>query len=177
MSEPSELPPPQPAALPEQVSTVGGRLAIFITTGLGVGFFPVAPGTVGALWGIPLSWAMAPIPWWWQLAMLAIMFAVSVPLCTLAARELNRKDPGCVVLDEIVSMPLVFLGVRLEGPDWRTISLLVVGFGLHRFFDITKLPPTRRLESLPQGLGIMADDIMAGIYAGLVLWLISLAPV
>ncbi len=103
------------------------------------------------------------------------MFAIGVPVCTLAARQLNRKDPGCVVLDEIVSMPLVFLGVRMDGPLWEVASILVIGFVLHRIFDITKPPPTRRLESLPQGLGIMADDIMAGIYAGGVLWLIGLA--
>jgi phosphatidylglycerophosphatase A len=87
-----------------------------------------------------------------------------IPLCTKAARRLGLKDPGCIVLDEIVSLGITFFLVPMTNP-----LVVIVGFGLHRLFDITKPPPLRRLERLPEGLGIMADDLLAGVYSNLVL--------
>lgn len=146
------------------------RMVVAIATGLGFGFSPILPGTVGAVWGVPLAWAWAQIPaagpvpaWAWQLAALAVGFAIGVPLCTAAARALGQKDPGSVVFDEIGSMPLVFFLIppaRMN--EWQ---ILLVGFVLHRVFDISKLPPCRQLEQLPEGLGIMADDYAAAAYA------------
>lgn len=147
-----------------------GMLMTFVATGFGVGLIPFAPGTFGALWGLPLAWALAWLPPAGQAAVIIALFLASVPVCTAAARHLGAgKDPGAIVLDEIVSLPVVFFMVPAENWHWK---LAVTGFVLHRLFDITKPPPARQLERLPKGLGIMADDFAAAVYAGLSLHLV-----
>jgi phosphatidylglycerophosphatase A len=140
--------------------------AVFLATGGGIGFAPFAPGTVGTLLGLPLSWAILQIPnAAAQVAVVAAICLASVPICTAAARRLGgAKDPGAIVLDEIASLPIVFLFVpsdRLTYDSW----IWAAGFVLFRLFDVTKPPPARQLERLPEGIGIMADDIAAAIYA------------
>lgn len=137
--------------------------AVWLATGCWFGLCPIAPGTVGALWGLPLAWGLSYLPVLGQLAILAVLFMAGIPLCTAAATRLGKKDPGSVVWDEIVSMGVTFLWIPLSP------LTLVAGFALHRLFDITKPPPVKLLERWPGGLGIMADDIMAGIYANLCL--------
>jgi phosphatidylglycerophosphatase A len=99
-----------------------------------------------------------------QAVAIAAICAASIPVCTVAARRLGKKDPGSIVLDEIASMPIAFYLIPIT--DWK---IAVVGFVLHRLFDVTKPPPARQLERLPAGLGIMADDCAAAVYANLVL--------
>jgi len=144
-------------------------LCIAIATGFGLGRFPVAPGTIGALGGIPLAWAVGQLPHWIaQVGVIAVVCAVGVPICTRAARALGGgKDPGAIVFDEIASLPITFFVAPLG--SWRVV---VAGFLLHRVFDILKPPPARQLERLPEGLGIMADDWMAGVYSCLALHLL-----
>jgi phosphatidylglycerophosphatase A len=116
--------------------------------------------------GLPLSWAIALLPnlTWQVLAIVALNLA-GVPLATAAGRALGgEKDNQAIIWDEIASMPIVFLFVPLS--HWW---IGLIGFGLHRAFDITKPPPARQLELLPNGLGVMADDWAAAIYAGIVL--------
>jgi len=136
----------------------------FIATGAWVGLSPVAPGTIGALWGLPLAWLISLIPYLAvQILVTVVLIAMGIPLCTAAAKRFARKDPGAIVWDEIASMPITFFLVpteRLLEP-----SVLLAGFLLHRFFDITKIPPARQLERWPEGLGIMADDCVAGAYS------------
>lgn len=142
--------------------------AVLLATGLGVGASPVAPGTLGALWGIPISLAVFSLStWYWQVAILLLINLLGVPICGAAARALGAKDPGAVVWDEFATVPLVFLFVRSELVFEPTV--LIVGFVLHRLFDISKLPPVRQLERLPGGWGIMADDWFASVYAGVTL--------
>jgi phosphatidylglycerophosphatase A len=146
--------------------------AVVLATGLWFGRFPVAPGTIGALWGLPLAWGLSCVgnPWT-QAAAIAVMFVASIPVCTVGARELGgKKDPGSIVLDEIVSLPVTFFLVQREVLERPLV--MFAGFALHRLFDITKPPPARQLERLPSGLGIMADDIAAGIYSCIALHLI-----
>lgn len=141
--------------------------AVWIATGLGVGLVTPAPGTVGALWGVLWAWGVLSVgyPWGW-LTVLAGLIG-GVPLCHRAQRDLGgKKDPGEIVWDEIATVPLVFLFVG-EGAGWPT---LLLGFGLHRLFDISKPWPCKRLERLHGGLGIMADDVAAGLYAAATLW-------
>lgn len=144
--------------------------AVWLATGLGLGLSPFAPGTVGSLWGLPLSWALATwCPVWVQLTVTAVLIALGVPLCTRAAQQLGgKKDPGAIVWDEIASFPLVFVGHGSLSP-----ATLALGFLLHRLFDVTKPPPARQLERLPTGLGIMADDVAAALYANAALWAIG----
>lgn len=106
-----------------------------------------------------------------ELACWLLVNLLAVPLCTLAARQLGGlKDPSAVVLDEAAAMPLVLLVVAPEARTWLT---LLAAFGLFRLFDITKLPPCRQLERLPDGLGVMADDWAAAAYAAAVLAVVS----
>lgn len=138
-----------------------------VACGLGLGYARYLPGTIGAIWGVPLSWGLGQLHPGWQLAAVIGLFLIGIPICGRAADALGRKDPGAVVFDEIASMPIVFTLVDLRsGPSSQIIALLAVGFVLHRIFDITKPPPIRRFERLqPPGLGIMVDDTMAAIYA------------
>ena len=146
------------------------QLIMWVATGAGVGLAPLAPGTLGALWGLPLAWAIHQIPAVGPVPPLAtqalailIACGAGVPVCTVAARQLGHKDPGAVVWDEIASMPITFFLIPPEAMRWPAV--LVVGFALHRLFDITKPPPARQLERLPRGWGVMADDWAAGVYA------------
>lgn len=143
--------------------------AVILATGLWIGRIPVAPGTFGSLLGLPLAWAISLLanPWLQAVAIIAICL-LGVPICTAAARRLSgSKDPQQIVLDEIAGIAITFFLV--PHVLMRRPLVLLIGFALFRFFDITKLPPARQLERLPTGLGIMADDWAAGVYACLVL--------
>ncbi|HEY5315515.1 MAG TPA: phosphatidylglycerophosphatase A [Pirellulales bacterium] len=156
----------------EQRTPGGGfKPAVWLATGFWVGFIPWAPGTFGTLLGLPLAWGLAQLGLPGMAAATAVICLAGIPVCTRAARQLGEgKDPGSIVLDEIASVPITFFGIG----DWSWGTVLA-GFLLHRLFDITKPPPARQLERLPDGLGIMADDWMAGLYSNLalrlVLWL------
>lgn len=142
--------------------------AVWLATGLGLGMSPIMPGTVGAVWGIPLALALSPLPLWSQAALVTLLVVVGIPLCTKAADDMGgRKDPGAIVWDEIVSLPITFFMAPMSG-----VWVIVAGFVLHRLFDITKPPPARWLELLPRGKGIMADDIAAGVYSCIALHLL-----
>lgn len=147
------------------------RVAVFLATGFGICRISPAPGTVGtALFGLPFAWAVGELPGFgWQLLAITIAALVGIPMTTAANRALGAaKDHQAIVWDEIASMPVVFLFVPLTG--WR---VALVGFALHRFFDILKPPPARQLERLPEGIGIMADDLMAAVYASTTLLLVN----
>ena len=160
---------------PDNVSAgapLGGQPpSVWLASGLGVGFLRPAPGTLGALWGVPLWLAIAQLPGFaWQLAAIALLVAVGVPICTRAARAIaardpsaDAKDPQSIVWDELATVPIVYACAPLasDAAPW-----LLAGFVLHRVMDITKPWPCRALERLPGGLGIMADDVMAALYAG-----------
>jgi phosphatidylglycerophosphatase A len=123
------------------------------------------PGTFGTLWGLPLAWGIGFLPIWARVIAILAICSLGIPICTAAVRKLGgRKDPGCVVFDEIASVPITLFLAPVEQP-----SVLVAGFLLFRLFDITKPPPARQLERLPEGLGVMADDWAAGVYSCLAL--------
>lgn len=152
--------------------------AVWLATGLGVGLAVPAPGTFGALWGLPWSWWLlfSGVSWWAWLSIPAGIL-LGGPLSTRAARDLGgKKDPGAIVWDEIATVPLVFgLAAWLAyEPVWWWLP---VGFGLHRLFDISKPWPCRWLEKLPEGWGIMLDDVAAALYGAVVfaviVWIIE----
>ena len=148
---------PNPATLRRR------SLSVLLATGVGVGQIVPAPGTIGAaVFGLPLAWAIGQLPGvGWQLAAIVVLNLIGIPLTTAAGRALGgEKDNQAIVWDEIATLPVVFVFVPLS--SW---SVALVGFALHRLLDITKPPPARQLERLPDGLGVMADDWMASIYA------------
>jgi phosphatidylglycerophosphatase A len=143
------------------------RLAVFLATVAYCGYFPIAPGTVGSAAGLIVYllvwWTRSPIV---EVALMAVTFAVGTWAATLAERFFGDTDPGPVVIDEVLGM-LVTLAFIPAG--W---SAALAGFVLFRVFDVIKPFPADRFEKLHGGLGIMADDAMAGVYANLALRLL-----
>lgn len=139
------------------------KLALAIASAGGAGFFPFAPGTVGSAVGIGVY--LLTRHWWAgaQIGLLAAIIVIGIWAGDVAARALGREDPGPVVIDEVAGqlVTLLLTGAAFWGA--------VVGFFVFRIFDIIKPPPARQLEDLPGGLGVMADDLMAGVYGWVVM--------
>jgi phosphatidylglycerophosphatase A len=144
----------------------GARVAVWLATGLGVGLVTPAPGTVAGLWGLLLVPAVARLPTLGaQIAVVAVLLVVAAAVCGAASRALGASgDPGSVVLDEIVVLPVVFLGVPAI-----TWSCLVAGYLLFRLFDVWKPGLAHEAEKLPGGWGIVADDLVAAVLAWIAL--------
>ena len=146
-------------------------LAIFVATCGYVGYFPIAPGTAGSLAALALfafiRWIGVP---WVELAAIVAVFAIGVWAAHGTELAQGRKDPGIVVIDEVLGMLITLALVP------ASLGGIVVGFLLFRLFDVVKPYPAAQLEHLHGGLGIMADDAVAGIYAHLALrlclWLV-----
>ena len=150
------------------------RLALLLATFGYVGHFPIAPGTAGSAAALVLYAALRYLgsPPLVDLGVIALLFAVGCWAGTVAERQYGRTDPGEVVLDEVIGM---LMTLWLVPVTWKGVLL---GFLLFRAFDIVKPFPARQCERLHGGLGIMADDAVAGIYGNLALRLILLiAPV
>ncbi len=140
------------------------RLAVLLATVAYCGYFPIAPGTVGSAAGLVVYllvwWTRSPIV---EVGLIVVTFLVGVWAATRAERHFGGIDPGPVVIDEVLGM-LVTLAFIPAG--W---SAALAGFVLFRVFDVIKPFPADRFEKLHGGLGIMADDAMAGVYANLAL--------
>jgi phosphatidylglycerophosphatase A len=167
----------------------GPRVALWIATGFGLGYLPVAPGTWGSLGGVALARLFARLEMErldiggvpalegrldvWVIALLTLILALAgVWAARAAARYFGKTDPGQVVIDEISGQQITYLPVLpslLFPGGWK---YLVLGFVLFRVFDIVKPWPARAAEKWPHGWGIMADDWFAGAYAAAVLWLV-----
>jgi phosphatidylglycerophosphatase A len=134
------------------------RLAVFIATSGGAGYFPIAPGTVGSAVGIAIFFLTRGWPLAWQVALVAAISIVGIWAGSVAGRHFGSEDPGQVVIDEVAGQLVTLLatGAGLGG--------MVLGFFVFRILDIIKPWPARGFERLPGGLGIMADDLMVGVY-------------
>lgn len=138
------------------------RLAVFVATVGYCGYFPLAPGTVGSAAGLIFY-----LPVWYtgsalvEVGVILAVFAAGVWAGTVSERYFGGIDPGPVVIDEVVGMliTLAFIPVGWTG--------MFAGFVLFRIFDVIKPYPANRLEALHGGLGVMADDAMAAVYANL----------
>jgi phosphatidylglycerophosphatase A len=143
-------------------------LASLLATWFGCGYSPVAPGTAGSLAALGIGIALhqyAGFVWWHFLVLAAIAFYPAVWAAGVTAHARGIKDPGFVVIDEVLGQWIALAGAQPF--NWKSC---LAAFALFRLFDIWKPPPVRQLEALPGGLGINADDVMAGIYAALVLF-------
>jgi phosphatidylglycerophosphatase A len=143
------------------------RLAVFLATAGYCGYFPIAPGTVGSVVGllvyIPVWWLQAPAV---EAVLIVGLFAAGTWAGTTAERYFGGIDPGPIVIDEVVGMLITLAFI----PAGLTAALM--GFVLFRIFDVIKPFPAARLEKLHGGLGVMADDAMAAVYANLSLRLL-----
>jgi len=140
------------------------RLAVLLATVGYVGHFPIAPGTAGSAAALPLFFLvrMAGYPAL-EVAVILVLLAAGCWAGSVAEAHYARTDPGYVVLDEVVGMLVTLLLVPVS------ITGAVVGFFLFRLFDIIKPFPARQSERLHGGIGIMTDDVVAGIYGNLAL--------
>ncbi len=139
----------------------------FLACGFGSGAAPFAPGTFGTAAAIPIYLLMQPLPLWSYLAIVVLLFLVGVGICEQTAEDFGVHDHGAIVWDEIVGY-LVTMIAAPSGWPW-----VVAGFFLFRVFDVVKPWPIRALDrGVGGGLGIMADDFLAGVYAGAALALI-----
>ena len=141
------------------------RLAVFIATVGSCGYFPFAPGTVGSAAGL-LFYALV---WWvgspvFETGFIVALFAAGVWAGTTAERYFGGVDPGPIVMDEVVGMLITLAFIPNLG-----LSGAIAGFVLFRIFDVIKPFPAGRFEQLHGGLGVMADDAMAAVYANITL--------
>ena len=143
--------------------TPGTRAGLAIATALGAGYLPKAPGTFGSAVGL-LLWLALPHVLWVQLLAIVLVTVAGIWSGTVAEQHFGRRDPGEVVIDEVAGM-MITLALIPQAMGWW----LLVAFLLFRAADIVKPFPVNRLERLPGGLGIMADDLLAGVYANLAL--------
>ena len=137
---------------------------MFLATGGYVGNIPFAPGTFGSLVGLPLCFflSLTSPSWTALLAITMIVFAIWV--AQEAEKLIQKKDPGCIVIDEVAGIMVTLLGLPL------TPLTLVAGFLVFRGLDIFKPFPARMLEkTIPGGAGVVLDDIAAGIWGNLIL--------
>jgi len=136
----------------------------FLSLGFGSGLFPRAPGTAGTLAAIPVYLLMAQLDLSVYLAVTLLMFGLGIYLCAETSRELGGEDHPAIVWDEIAGFCITMIAVPPK------LEWVVAGFLLFRFFDILKPWPIRVLDrSIKGGMGIMLDDVLAGVFAALVL--------
>jgi phosphatidylglycerophosphatase A len=145
------------------------KLAFLLSTWFGCGYSPYAPGTAGSAAALAIGILLdryAGFRWWGFLVLAAAASAPAVWAADVTARTVKRKDPSLVVVDEVLGQWIALAGAHPF--NWKSA---LAAFALFRLFDIWKPAPVRQLEALPGGIGINADDVMAGIYAALVLFL------
>ncbi|MBU4176512.1 MAG: phosphatidylglycerophosphatase A family protein [Desulfurivibrionaceae bacterium] len=140
------------------------RLFMTIATGFGAGYLPKAPGTWGSLLALPLHFFLSKLaPTHYALALGGIFF-LGVITAGQAEKILDRKDPGVIVIDEVIGMLITLIGAPNNPLIW------LLGFGIFRFFDIFKPYPIRIIDQrINGGMGIVLDDVLAGIYSCIVL--------
>jgi phosphatidylglycerophosphatase A len=148
-------------------------IAYIIASGFGAGYSPVAPGTAGALFFIIAA------GWWFPLAPVSIqiglcvgLFFLSVVSSSIVEKDLIARfgqesghDAGMIVIDEVIGQAIAMIAIPIS------LYAIIAAFVLFRVFDITKPFPANRIQTLPGGWGITMDDVIAGIYANLVIQL------
>jgi phosphatidylglycerophosphatase A len=151
-------------------TSLSSRLGLALATAAYSGYAPIAPGTVGSAVALPLWYGLRRAGVWWaEPAAIVVLFVVGAWSARVAERETGVEDPGIVVIDEVVGMLISLLWLPV------TWQVALAGFLFFRAFDILKPYPAGRLEHVPNGWGVMADDAAAGVYAyasvRLLLWL------
>jgi phosphatidylglycerophosphatase A len=135
-----------------------------IATVFGVGYFPIAPGTLTSLIVVFLYWLfLHKLIWPFHFLLFFLLFFVGVFTSSKYESEIDKKDPRNIVIDEAAGQLLVLFRMS---EDWLP---LLLSFLLFRFFDIIKPFPIRKVENFPSGWGIMMDDVLAAIYAGIII--------
>ncbi len=143
--------------------------ALWLATWGGCGYFPKSPGTAGSLGGVAVAWLVVGLAGWppvWLGLLASLLLLPAVWASNAAIRYWQTEDPQKVVVDEVLGQWIALAAA--PGLDWRYWTAAFVAF---RVFDIWKPFPARRAEALPGGWGVVADDLVAGIYGAIVLLL------
>jgi len=139
----------------------------FLALGFGSGLAPKAPGTFGTLAALPLYWLMMDLSLAVYVAITLVVTIGGFWICDRAAKDMQVHDHGAIVWDEVAGMLITMIAAPIS------ITSLVVGFALFRFFDIIKPWPIKLLDRhVKGGFGIMIDDVLAGVFAAICLQLI-----
>ena len=136
-----------------------------ISTVAGLGYLRYAPGTAGSVAGLVCCFLLRGNTAVYLLAFL-ILFFVGVVVSDKTEKDMKTKDPSCIVIDEFACIFVVFFMIPM------TIVTIPLGFALFRLFDIFKPPPIKLIEKIGGAWGIMLDDLMAGIFAHIILRII-----
>lgn len=147
-----------------------------LTSCFGLGFMPIASGTWGSMpvaigFGLMCYFGVSAL----TISLIMIVVTLAASLVTVhfspaVIEASGKKDPSEVVSDEVAGQAVTFIGASVFAGTEQLLLVTLVGFLVFRFFDIVKIFPCRRLEKLEAGWGILLDDIVAGIYAAVVLW-------
>jgi phosphatidylglycerophosphatase A len=139
------------------------RAVVALATGLGLGFSPVASGTVGSLLGVAIVGGMQGIDsLLWQAVLAVALCFLAVPICDVAESHFGKKDDGRIVADEYLTFPICMLGLPFSMEYWWVVPMCFV---TNRMFDILKPPPAHALQRLRGGWGIVVDDVIAACYS------------
>jgi len=170
----------RPATTSREKRSAANRFAYALATGFGAGFAPIAPGTLGAIEGVALFVAftalsirlsLLPASSFVMLALINIaLFAVGVWASNRTCEISGVKDPGLIVIDEVSGQLIALTPLAVSS----SVPGVIAAFVLFRLFDIVKPYPIRKLEALPSGWGVMSDDALAGVYAGVIVALAAL---
>jgi len=152
--------------------TPGGRFLSLLSAGGGFGYIPIASGTWGSLPGIAIFLLTRDLDAWLQVVLFIVGCLAAIGLADRSERIYGTRDPSFVVIDEVVGMwaTLLFL--------WRAdLAVIVTGFLLFRAFDILKFYPLNIFESFRGGVGIVLDDVAAGMLANIVMRVVLLSGI
>ncbi len=155
-----------------------------ISSGFGLGLIPKAPGTFGSLLGIPLGLLLLQVPPWMAALIVIAIIAVSAPMVQRASQHWGKSDCQKIVWDEVIGQGIAILGLRpslsvsqwweMRGQDFLIpeIPWLIAAFVAFRAFDISKPFPVRSFDEKDSGFGVIMDDVVAGLYAALLIWVL-----
>jgi phosphatidylglycerophosphatase A len=140
------------------------KTVVWVATGFYTGNIPWAPGTFGTLPGLFLCFYLARLPISASILLILALIGLAFWVAGEAEKILGQKDPGCIVIDEMAGMAVALVAIPF------TLQTAIAGFLLFRFFDICKPPPIRAIDKRVRGgVGIVMDDVVAGVFANLIL--------
>ncbi|MGD9638981.1 MAG: phosphatidylglycerophosphatase A [Alphaproteobacteria bacterium] len=148
------------------IENLKNKTAVILSTWFGVGLIPFAPGTFGSFFALPFAFAILKYSnWLFLLGAAVLIFFIGIKTASIYEKILAKKDPKQVVIDEVLGQWLALLPASLDPLSFA------IGFALFRFFDISKIWPASWADKeLGGGLGIMLDDLIAGVYSAAILF-------
>jgi phosphatidylglycerophosphatase A len=141
------------------------KIAVWMSTGFGLGYSPLIPGTIGSLPGIPLVWAIQHAGQGlghevaFHVSAAVVLSLLAIPLCSAGEKAAGHKDPHCVVADEYLTFPISMIGLPFSP------LMVAIAFVTNRIMDILKPFPARQIQVLPGGWGITLDDVFSATYS------------